>query len=176
MTDSAIAKRTVDVTRTYLRMLRATALKPALINDPRLTFERLESCDVPMARDYYKWVGANWNWNDRNRWSDAEYQNYLDRPGLSLWLLKFAGEDAGYVEIDQHDDGTVEIALFGLLPRYIGRGFGKHLLSCAARACWAMKPHTVWLHTCTLDSPRALPNYVKRGFTPYREEQYKALV
>lgn len=176
MSDSATVKRTVDVTRTYLRMQRPSALKPALINDPRLTFERLAQCDVATARSYYRAVGATWNWNDRNRWSDAEYQAYLDRPGLTLWLLRFGSDDAGFVEIEQHHDGAVEIALFGLLPRYVGRGFGKHLLTCAVRASWGMKPHTVWLHTCTLDSPRALPNYVKRGFSPYREEKYQALV
>jgi hypothetical protein len=30
----------------------------------------------------------------------------------------------------------------------------------------------VWLHTCTLDSPVALPNYEARGFVRYRSETY----
>jgi hypothetical protein len=29
----------------------------------------------------------------------------------------------------------------------------------------------VWLHTCTLDSPRALPAYQARGFVPFRSER-----
>jgi hypothetical protein len=32
------------------------------------------------------------------------------------------------------------------------------------------------LHTCTLDSPHALPNYKARGFSPYRTETYIAQV
>ena len=28
----------------------------------------------------------------------------------------------------------------------------------------------VWLHTCTLDNPAALPNYLKRGFVPVKTE------
>ena len=172
MTDSATAQRTVDVTRTYLRMLRATALKPVEIADPRLTFGRIEECDVARARAFYRSIGDRWHWHDRNRWSDAEYTNYLARPGLSLWVLRFGDDDAGYVEIERHGDGSVEIALFGLMSRYFGRGFGKHLLTCAVRAAWSMGPHTVWLHTCTLDSPHALPNYLKRGFVAYREERY----
>ncbi len=28
----------------------------------------------------------------------------------------------------------------------------------------------VWLHTCTLDGPAALPNYLARGLVPYRSE------
>jgi hypothetical protein len=29
----------------------------------------------------------------------------------------------------------------------------------------------VWLHTCTLDSERALPNYKARGFREFRTER-----
>lgn len=172
MTDSATAPRTVEVTRTYLRMQRPSALKAVEIPDPRLTFARLDGCDPGRAREYYRAVGERWHWHDRCKWSDAEYAAYLARPGLSLWLLRFIDDDAGFVEIERHADGSVEIALFGLMPRYYGRGFGKHLLTCAVRTAWSFGPHTVWLHTCTLDSPRAMPNYLKRGFVPYREEKY----
>ena len=33
-------------------------------------------------------------------------------------------------------------------------------------------PTRVWLHTCTLDDPAALPNYVARGFRPCSTEVY----
>jgi len=28
----------------------------------------------------------------------------------------------------------------------------------------------MWLHTCTYDHPRALPNYQRAGFEPYKQE------
>ena len=34
----------------------------------------------------------------------------------------------------------------------------------------------VRLHTCTLDSPAALPNYLARGFRKVREETYSAVI
>ncbi len=71
------------------------------------------------------------------------------------------------------EDGSVEIAYFGLFPNAIGQGLGKHLLSCAVRDAWALGPSRVWLHTCTLDHPAALPNYKKRGFLPYKTETYE---
>jgi hypothetical protein len=46
-------------------------------------------------------------------------------------------------------------------------------LSSAVRDAWALAPSRVWLHTCTLDHPNALPNYLARGFTPYRKETYE---
>ena len=79
---------------------------------------------------------------------------------------------AGYFELCQHEDGAVEIAYFGLLPDFIGRGWGKYLLSQAALAAWGLQPLRIWLHTCTLDHPAALPNYLKRGFKVVREEVY----
>ncbi len=57
--------------------------------------------------------------------------------------------------------------------RDLGRGLGKHLLSCAVRDAWALAPSRVWLHTCTLDHPAALPNYEKRGFARYKTETYE---
>jgi GNAT superfamily N-acetyltransferase len=66
----------------------------------------------------------------------------------------------------------VEIAYFGLLPEFMGRGWGKYLLSEAARQAWRAGATRVWLHTCTLDHPAALPNYLRRGFRPVREERY----
>jgi hypothetical protein len=39
---------------------------------------------------------------------------------------------------------------------------------------WRFGAARVWLHTCTLDSPRALPNYLARGFQAFKEEWYTA--
>ncbi len=81
---------------------------------------------------------------------------------------------AGYFELRNCEDGSVEIAYFGLLPEFLGRGLGKHLLTCATEQAWADGANRVWLHTCTLDDPAALPNYLKRGFRPFRTEKYTA--
>ena len=45
-------------------------------------------------------------------------------------------------------------------------------MSEAVREAWAAGPSRVWLHTCTLDHPAALPNYLGRGFRSVREETY----
>ncbi len=82
----------------------------------------------------------------------------------------------GWYELRQVlEDASVEIAYFGLAPDAIGRGLGKHLLSCAVRDAWALGPTRVWLHTSTLDHPHARSNYEKRGFVVYRTEQYEVV-
>jgi len=46
------------------------------------------------------------------------------------------------------------------------------LLTCATEQAWADGANRVWLHTCTLDDKAAMPNYLKRGFQPFKTEKY----
>jgi GNAT superfamily N-acetyltransferase len=68
----------------------------------------------------------------------------------------------------------VEIGYFGLMPHAIGRGLGRWLLGEAIRDAWCGDPTRLWLHTCTLDHPAALPNYLKAGFVVTGTEQVGA--
>jgi GNAT superfamily N-acetyltransferase len=60
---------------------------------------------------------------------------------------------------------------FGLLPGFIGRGLGGELLTAATSRAWEMGAGRVWVHTCTLDHPQALPNYRARGFHVFHTEE-----
>jgi GNAT superfamily N-acetyltransferase len=66
---------------------------------------------------------------------------------------------------------NLEIAYFGLLPQFIGRGIGGTLLTSAIERAWEMGAARVWVHTCSLDGPSALGNYQARGFRYYKEEE-----
>jgi ribosomal protein S18 acetylase RimI-like enzyme len=164
------------VTRTYLELRSPGDLRPAAAPDPAPRIERVGECPASFYRYLYSEVGRAFHWTDRLRWSDDTILSHLSTPGLSLWLLIWEAAPAGYFELKPHDDGSLEIAYFGLLPQYIGRGWGKYLLTEAVRAAWRERPTRVWLHTCTLDHPAALPNYLQRGFRPVREESYTAEV
>jgi GNAT superfamily N-acetyltransferase len=162
----------IEVTRTYLAMQSLADLRPADVPDPAPVIERVDQCPASLFRHLYVEVGRAHHWTDRLSWSDARIREHLHAPGVSLWLMSWEAKPAGYFELRRHEDESVEIAYFGLLPEYIGRGWGKHLLTEATRAAWSQGPSQVWLHTCTLDHPAALPNYLARGFRPIREEVY----
>ena len=162
----------VQVTRTYLEMHSPLELRPARSSDPAIRIERQRNCSIELFRHLYREVGRNYYWIDRLPWSDEEVARYLARPEFSLWLMTYAGETAGYFELNKEANGSTEIAYFGLLPNFIGRGLGKHLLTCAVEQAWADGAKRVWLHTCTDDDPAALPNYRKRGFQPFKTETY----
>ena len=161
-----------DVVRTYLQMTEPAQLRPARVDDRRVRVERVGTCPPSFYRYLYGAVGERWHWRDRRRWSDEEIRAWFADPGVSLHVMYVEGAPAGYAELKRHPDGSTELAYFGLLPEFIGRGLGKHLLTTAVERAWAEGAARVWLHTCTLDSPRALPNYLARGFTPFREERY----
>lgn len=163
----------VEVTRTYLEMRNPGDLQQAATprDPPRL--ERIEACPVSFFRYLYAEVGRAYHWTDRLGWTEDQVQTHLADPTVSLWLLSSRAAPAGYFELKAHGDRSVEIAYFGLLPEFVGRGWGAYLLTRAVEAAWATKPERVWLHTCTLDHPAALPNYLRRGFMPVRKEVYR---
>lgn len=122
-------------------------------------------------RELYAAVGKQWYWHDRLEWSDAQLADHLALPNVGVWELDVKGQSAGYFELHHHADGSVEIAYFGLRPEFMGSGLGGPMLQRAVEEAWRMGATRVWLHTCTLDSERALPSYQARGFRPYRTEK-----
>jgi GNAT superfamily N-acetyltransferase len=166
----------VQATRTYLELRSPAQFRPAFGDFPDVAIERVAQPTPALYRHLYRTVGDAYHWRDRWDWTDDEIRAHLAQPGITLHVARRGRGDAmaGWYELRRvPDDGSVEIAYFGLMPDAIGRGLGKPLLSCAVRDAWALGATRVWLHTCTLDHPNALPNYRARGFTEYKTESYE---
>ena len=123
-----------------------------------------------LSRFLYATVGANWHWVDRLDWNDDDWLAYLNRPELETWLGYQDGTPFGYFELEAQPEAAVNIAYFGLLPQFIGRGLGRHLLSSAIARAIEMQAERVWVYTCSLDHPSALANYQARGFHVFKQE------
>ncbi len=134
----------------------------------------VRECRIPQYqfnRFLYHYVGAPWGWSDKLSWTDARWQDYVETPRLRTWIGYLEGSPAGYFELQQQEEGNVEIAYFGLVERFMGMGFGGYLLTQAIRAAWSWEgTRRVWVHTCTQDHPNALKNYQARGMQLYRTE------
>jgi ribosomal protein S18 acetylase RimI-like enzyme len=161
-----------DVRRVYLELREPSELRPARASDLHARLERLDPCPPDVYRALYRDVGERWHWRDRLLWSDDQLARHLTRDEVSVFVVRVGEEIAGYFELETHDDDSVEIAYFGLRPEFFGRGLGGELLTRAVDEAWRIGARRVWLHTCSLDSPRALPNYLARGFQPFKEEWY----
>jgi GNAT superfamily N-acetyltransferase len=165
---------TVDVTRTYLELRDRTALRPARAPDAMPSLVRRAPIGASEYLHLYRLVGDRWHWHNRLAWPAAQLEAYLASPAVHVWVAHLERAVAGYFELLEHPAGDVEIAYFGLSPSYIGRGLGGWLLTRAAETAFVLGARRVVLNTCTLDGPRALPNYLARGFRIVRDEVYQA--
>lgn len=148
----------------HLEMTHPAQLVPARQPDTLFALMRVEIPCPPLSRFLYTAVGGDWYWMDRLGWSYAQWQDYLAQEGVETWVAYVSGTPAGYCELAVQSEGNVEIVYFGLLPAFIGHGLGGALLTEAVVRAWALGAQRVWLHTCSLDHPNALPGYQARGF------------
>jgi GNAT superfamily N-acetyltransferase len=170
------------VTTTYLEQTSPTDLLPAGAPVDAGPVTRVDEVAPEFCRFLYTAVGGDWYWIERLPWTLAEWTAWLARPGAETWVLWQRGAPAGFVELDAQPGPRatqVEIAYFGLLPAYIGRGLGGHLLTTGIGNAWSLAGRwpalppvdRVWVHTCTLDGEYALTNYQARGLRAYRKSE-----
>ena len=164
----------MQATRTFVQMTDPGQFRPAFGDFPSFDVRLIPNPPPELYRECYRTVGKDFQWRERWDWSDEEIARHLATPGVTLHVAQQDGRFVGWYELRRvAEDDSVEIAYFGLVPGSLGQGLGKHMLSHAVRDAWALGPQRVWLHTCTLDHPAALPNYLARGFAPYRTETYR---
>jgi GNAT superfamily N-acetyltransferase len=155
---------------TYLEMTARPVRPPVPVPAGKLALMRAERCTVPFYRFLYATVGTPWLWFERMTWSEEKLAALIEKPEVEIFVLYVGGVPAGYYELDRSDPADVELAYFGLMPEFIGQGFGAYLLRAAVDAAWQRKPNRLWVHTCTYDHPRALGVYQRAGFVVYRRE------
>ncbi len=159
-----------EVTTWYLEMLSPSDLRTVEAPGPHAHVERAEIALPEFNRFLYVTVGGRWYWYERLTWDDARWLDYVNRPELETWVLYVSGTPAGYVELEAQAEGNIEVAYFGLIDKFIGQRLGGYLLSAGVQRAWDLGARRVWVHTCTLDGPHALPNYLARGFRIYDEK------
>jgi GNAT superfamily N-acetyltransferase len=115
----------------------------------------------------YGTVGAGWTWTERRLLSDAALEVVIRHPKVEVDVLWHDGVPAGYAELDRRRPPDVELAYFGLIPDFIGAGLGPYLLDWAIQRAFRQQPRRLWVHTCDLDHPGALPLYEAAGFRIY---------
>ncbi len=131
-----------------------------------------EEKEYRFNRYLYHLVGEVWNWTDRYKFSDKQWQSYAESEDVKTFVAYIKGSIAGYYELQKHPKGHVQIVYFGLAPRFIGNGFGGYMLSHALTTAWSWKDtERVWLYTCNTDHPNALDNYKARGLRLFKTER-----
>lgn len=165
------AEGNLDVTVTYLEMTEpphdAPPHPPA---GQRVAVMRAERPPVAFYRFLYDTIGETWLWWERRALDDQALARVVQDDRVEIYVLYVDGVPAGFAELDRRPEPVIDLAYFGIMPSYIGRGFGRYLLGSAIHTAWSYGPEKLTVNTNTLDHPRALPLYQKVGFTPVRQE------
>jgi len=169
--------KTISVQRTYLEM-RGNMGREMSHPLPEVRVIRMPSPSVDYYRTLYNAVGEPWKWIDRNLLDDDELAAIIQDELVEFYILRIDGEPAGYGELDRRktEENEIELAYFGLLEKYQGRGLGKYFLNWLILRAWAYEPTRLWLHTCELDSPAALALYEKAGFKVFDRRQIEQVI
>lgn len=138
---------------------------------PDATIVRAHRPTVSFYRYLYDTVGAPYLWWWRRQLDEEALAAIIHDPLVEVHVLYAAGTPAGYVELDRRPEHEVEVAYFGLLSPFIGRGYGLSFLQWAVQKAWADAPRRVFVDTCTLDHPNAVNVYEKAGFEVYKREE-----
>lgn len=161
---------------TFLEMLeRPSSVAPA----PRgkIAIIRAEHPPVHFYRYLYDTIGRDYFWVDRKKVDDTQLGAIIENPLVELYVLHVDGNPAGMAELDFRRSGIGQLAYFGLMPEFVGRGLGVFFLHQADLLAWSKPITKLLVNTCTLDHPRALPLYQRLGFRPYsREERFVELL
>ena len=159
----------VEVTVFFLEMLEPSR-RSVPVPCEGLTVLHAQTLTVGDYRFLYNSVGQDFHWLMRRKLSDVELTAIIHDPRDEVHVLHVAGTPAGFAELDRRQPDEIELVQFGLMREFIGQGLGKWFLQWTIDQAWSYRPRRFWLHTCTLDHPAALPNYLQAGFVLNREE------
>ena len=159
------------IERYYLEIDSIKSLKTKSISSENLTIKEAEKKDFDLNKFFYKQIGKKHQWVDRLTWQDKNWTEYVSKKNLKTFILREKNDYVGYFELI-FDKNICEIAYFGILEEYIGKGYGGFLLS-EALTIGFKNANRIWVHTCSLDHPNAIENYKSRGMKVFKTEILK---
>jgi len=158
-------------------MTSSSDLVPTRPPPAALELDAAQPKDIVLLRSTYVRIGEPHGWTGRITWSADQWEAELSRPGVRVWIARIGGEVAGIVELEAKPNGDVGIVILGLVPEFVGKGFGGALLTEATRLAWALTftegvaTKRVLVQTSSRDHPNAIANYEARGFRVFRRKQ-----
>lgn len=164
----------VNTTVTYLEMTappNRLPLAPPSRVETGVEVRRALPPTASFFRYLYNTIGEDWTWTGRRLMDDDALSAIIHDPLVEVNVLWVGGVPAGLAELDHRSPPAIELSYFGLIPDFVGKGFGAFFLNWAIDHAWSTRPTRLWLHTCDLDHPSALPIYRKAGFAINRQEQ-----
>jgi GNAT superfamily N-acetyltransferase len=161
---------TLEIVTTYLEMLSPHRPVATSLSGRELKVMEAKRITASFYRYLYETVGEPWLWWERRAMDDDKLLSIVRSDRVEVQVLYVDGCPAGFAELDRRRGDEVELAYFGLVPAFLGQGLGPWFMQRALDLAWLDDTTRVWVHTCSLDHPRALLVYQRMGFQPYDEQ------
>ncbi len=169
----AAQSETLQVVVTHMEMDAPPKRAPFV--QPRGSLALLHAKKPPPSfyRYLYTAVGGPWLWAGRLALTDEQLRDLLDSADMSLRVLYVDGVPAGFAELDLSglvSRQRVRLRHIGLLPGFIGHGYGRYLLTWVVDAAWQLKPEVIETSVRSLDHPNGVALLQQQGFSVVGQE------
>ncbi|NRB01476.1 MAG: GNAT family N-acetyltransferase [Rhodobacteraceae bacterium] len=164
-----VPKGKVAAVVTHFEMRAPAPLRP--VEPPQgWALERVTVAKVDWYRSLYRRVGRDYLWWSRLMLADDALKAIIRHKDVEIFALRKDGVDGGIVELDHRDPAETELAFFGVDAALMGTTAARYMMNFAIETAWARPVKKLFIHTCTLDSPKAIGFYRRSGFVPLRQE------
>lgn len=149
---------------TYLEQRHKPPHTQFALPNEKIALLHAERPTVSFYRYLYDTVGEPWLWWERRALDDDALRAVITDDLVEIYVLYADGVPAGFAELDRRQEGAVDLAYFGMIPEFIGRGLGRYLLQGAVDIAWSYDIDKLTVNTCNYDHPKALQTYQRAGF------------
>ena len=121
------------IERYYLEINSINDLKTKSISSENFSIKEANKDNFDLNKFFYKQIGKKHQWVDRLIWQDKNWMDYISNKNLRTYIFK----KKIMILLDTlslfFDNNNCEIAYFGILEEFIGKGYGGFLLSEAIK-------------------------------------------
>lgn len=167
----------VDDIVSHLDMTSPDELVPASPAPREIRLREVGASEPDTVQDVHDRMSGPYYWRSL-AWTKEQWLDCLNADGVRTWLADVDGEPMGLVQLHLHPGAEVEFDFFGVVPEFVGKGYGGQLLTIATRLAWQLRPidvdentiRRVWLKTSVHDNEYAKKNYEARGYRHFHTE------
>lgn len=143
--------------------------EPAPAAGPNWRFERVAKPDLASYVALLRRVGTAHLWYQRLSLGDAAIAAKIADEATVIHVLFDGERPMGLAELDLSEPGSAELVYFGVVSDLVGTGAARFMMNRLLRFAFGLDIDRLWLHTNTIDHPKAMGFYRRAGFSPVRQ-------
>ena len=172
-----LAGQKISYDVTFLEMVKSPSFDwPTYDEAQKVKVTNRQQCSVKYFLSLYGKVGKNFEWTDQFLNGKDKVSAFLKSRKVKFFELIIDSRVAGFFILDFRKEEVCDLAYFGLIEDFIGKGLGSYMLRYAILMAWESSIKIMSVNTNALDHVAALPLYKKFGFREIRAENHTRIL